>query len=116
MRVPDRLYLAVRQDLPPGLAAAQVCHAAFLFARQHPSITGPWERDSQYLIIVTVPDEIALIALASRALASGIEVSTWQEPDLADQKTAVVLQPGDVARRLCSNMPLFGRPLAAVAS
>lgn len=90
-------------------------HAAFLFARQHPSITGPWERDSQYLVVVTVPDEIALIALASRALAAGIEVSTWSEPDLADEKTAVVLQPGAIAQRLCSNMPLFGRAMTAVA-
>lgn len=102
--------MAVRADLPPGLAAAQAVHAAFLFAHQHPSITGPWQRDSQYLIIVSVPDEIALIALASRALEAGIEISTWSEPDMADEKTAVALQPGKVAQRLCSNLPLHGRP------
>lgn len=108
----DRLYLAVRGDLSPGLAAAQAVHAAFLFATQHPSITGPWLANSQYLVIVSVPDEIALIGLASRALEAGIEISTWAEPDLDGAKTAVALQPGAVARRLCANLPLHGRHLA----
>lgn len=111
----DRLYLAVRADLAPGLAAAQVAHAAFLFATQHPSFTGSWLRDSQFLIVVSVPDEVALIGLASRALAEGIVVSTWSEPDLAEQKTAVALQPGAVAQRLCANYPLHGRPAMGVA-
>jgi len=90
-------------------------HAAFQFAHQHPDMTTEWFRDSQYLVIVSVPDEVALIGLASRALAAGIEVSTWHEPDMADSATAVALEPGDVARRLCSNLPLHGRVLAGVA-
>lgn len=107
----DRLYIAVRADLAPGLAAAQIAHAAFLFASQHPELTRPWLAQSQYLIVVSVPDEIALIGLASRALSEGIVVSTWSEPDLAEQKTAVALQPGSVAQRLCANYPLHGRPM-----
>jgi peptidyl-tRNA hydrolase len=109
-----RLYIAVRADLAPGLAAAQAVHAAFLFAQQHPELVGPWQRDSQYLVIVSVPDEIALIGLASRALEQGIEVSSWHEPDMADETTAVALQPGHVARRLCANLPLHGRELTPV--
>lgn len=108
----DRLYLAVRGDLPPGLAAAQAVHAAIQFSTQHPSITGTWLRDSQYVVIVSVPDEVGLIGLASRALDAGIQVSTWHEPDLGDQTTAVALEPGPVARRLCAQYPLHGRPLA----
>lgn len=109
----DRLYIAVRADLSEGLAAAQAVHAAFQFAASHPSITGPWQAKSQYLVLVSVPDEVALIGLASRALASGIQVATWHEPDLADAATAVALEPGTVARRLCANLPLHGRRLAA---
>lgn len=71
-------------------------------------------RDSQFLVIVTVPDEVALIGVASRAIARGIGVTTWHEPDLDDQATAVALAPGFAARRLCSNLPLLGRVLAAV--
>ena len=111
----DRLYLAVRGDLPPGLAAAQAVHAAFQFASQHPSITGTWLRDSQYVVIISVPDEVGLIGLASRALAAGIQVSTWAEPDMGGQKTAVALEPGLIARRLCANYSLHGRAPLAVA-
>lgn len=110
-----RLYIAVRGDIPVGLAAAQAVHAAFSFATRHPSITGPWQRESQYLVIVTVPDEVALIALASSALARNLEVSTWHEPDLDGAATAVALEPGIAARRLCANLPLLGRELRAVA-
>lgn len=111
----SRLYIAVRSDLPVGLAAAQAVHAAFSFATRHPSITGPWQRDSQYLVIVTVPDEVALIGLASNAIARNLEVATWHEPDMAGEATAVALEPGLAARRLCSNLPLLGRDLKAVA-
>lgn len=111
----DRLYVAVRGDLSPGLAAAQVVHAAFQFATEHPSITGKWLKESQYLVIVSVPDEIALISLTSRALQQDVEVSCWHEPDLANEATAAALEPGDVARRLCANYPLHGRPALAVA-
>lgn len=71
-------------------------------------------RNSQFLVIVTVPDEIALIALASHAIARGIGLTTWHEPDLDGQATAVALAPGPAARRLCANLPLLGRVLAAV--
>lgn len=111
--IPDnaRLYIAVRSDLPLGLASAQAVHAAFLFSQQHPELVGRWHQDSQYLVLVSVPDEVELIGLASRALAAGIEVSTWHEPDLAGATTAVALEPGATARRLCANLPLHGRPL-----
>jgi peptidyl-tRNA hydrolase len=108
----DKLYLAVRADLVPGLAAAQAVHAALQFQQQHPDVVMPWMRDSQFLVIVSVSDEIALIGLASRALEAGIDVSTWHEPDMADSATAVALQPGAVARRLCASLPLHGRSLA----
>lgn len=72
-------------------------------------------KDSQYLVIVSVPDETALISLASRALAEDVTFSLWSEPDLNGERTALCLEPGDAARRLCSNLPLHGRDLRAVA-
>ena len=104
-----KLFIVVRADLPVGLAAAQAVHSAFAFATRHPCITGPWQRESQFLVIVTVPDEIALIALASNALARNLEISTWHEPDMGGEATALALEPGIAARRLCANLPLLGR-------
>lgn len=111
----SRLYLAVREDLSPGLAAAQAVHAAFAFASEHAGVTGPWQRDSQYLVIVSVADETTLRQLHGRAVDAGIVTTLWCEPDLDDAATAVALEPGEVARRLCSNFPLHGRRRELIA-
>lgn len=112
---PDRLYIVTRRDLPVGLAAAQAVHAAFQFASEHPDLVGPWLRDSQYLVIVTAPDEESMYDLARRAYVAGIEACPWHEPDRDNEFTALALQPGDEARRLCSSLPLLGKQLEAVA-
>lgn len=112
----SRLYIIVPEDLPPGLAAAQVAHVAFQYATRHPEITLEWLRDSQYLIVLTVPDEESLVLLATRALEAGLVIESWHEPDFNDQFTALALQPGEVARRLTSNLPLLGRLVPTTSS
>lgn len=107
----DRLYIVVRGDLSPGLAAAQAVHAAFAFSRAHPDVVEPWIADP-YLVLLTVPDESALIGLVSKALARGVKVAAWHEPDMGDALTAVALEPSALARRCTANLPLLGRPLA----
>lgn len=102
----DRLYVAVRADLSPGLQAAQAVHAAFEFSHQHPDVVHRWMSDSNYLVIVSVPDEGALCDLMTAAGAKGIGHTAVREPDIGDELTACVLAPGDAARRFCSNLPL----------
>jgi peptidyl-tRNA hydrolase len=111
---PDRLYIAVRADLPAGLQVAQAAHAAFTFAHDHPALTAAWHEHSQYLVIVAVPDEAALRALADKGVARDIPATVWTEPDLDDAVTAVAFAPGQPARRLCANLPLAGRTKAAI--
>lgn len=106
-----KLYVVVRGDLSPGLACAQAVHAAFAFAGVHPALTTAWQRDSQYLVILSVPDELALTSLMLKAAAADGTYTLWREPDLDDQATALTLGPGSVARRLTANLPLFGRQL-----
>ncbi len=104
-----RLYVAVRSDLPSGLQMAQAVHAAFEFTRDHPTEVADWLLTSNYLVIVSVPDEDALYSLIERAGYRGITRTAVREPDIDDQITAVALGPGDAARRLCANLPLAGR-------
>lgn len=72
-------------------------------------------RDSQYLIVVNVPDEDTLHRLVTDADRHGVPHSLWHEPDLTDpgsgrhQATAVALAPTVQTRRLCANLPLAGR-------
>lgn len=85
---------------------AQAVHAAFQFSISWPSVTMPWFANSNFLVIVSVPDEAALAALAESAWLLGIRRGITREPDLGNEMTAVSLAPGDAARRLCANLPL----------
>lgn len=101
--------MVTRADLPIGLQTAQAVHAAFQFGHDHRLLTSGWLHDSNYLIIVTVPDEFALEVLATTSLQRGLRVSVIREPDLDDQMTALAIEPGEEARRLCSSLPLVGK-------
>jgi peptidyl-tRNA hydrolase len=102
----DRFYVVVRSDLPPGLQAAQAVHSAIQFTQEWPDLLVPWYTDSNYLVIVAVPDEPSLWEMAKVAREQNIRYSITQEPDLDDKWTAVALQPGDMARMICSCLPL----------
>jgi len=109
------MYIAVRTDMSPGLQAAQAVHAAFHFSFDWPSMALAWVRDSNFLVVVAVPDEESLADLATQAVEEGIARTIVREPDLDNTITAVALEPGAIARRLCAEMPLAlkGRAMAA---
>lgn len=105
----------MRDDIPPGLQLAQVVHAALEFQHDHPEIVAAW-RTSNYVVIVSVPDEGALLDLITAAHQRGIPRTAVREPDLADEATAVALAPVPEAARLCACLPLAlkGRPMVPV--
>lgn len=93
--------------MPPGLQAAQAVHAAFQFYQAHPEITGRWLSDSNYLVLLAVPDEDALIELYTEAnMGRDLCALLVREPDLGDEATAVALEPGEAAQKLCACLPL----------
>jgi peptidyl-tRNA hydrolase len=106
------LYIVVRSDLPPGLQAAQAVHAAFHFSHDHPELVAPWIIRSNFLVIVAVPDEDALLDLIKEASVRGIVRTAVREPDIDDEATAVALAPGDAARKLCAALPLALKQVA----
>lgn len=65
-----------------------------------------WIRDSNFLVVVAVPDEPALMRLTTSVVEEGIAHTLVREPDLDGQATALAIEPGDDARRLCANLPL----------
>lgn len=104
----DRLYIITRDDLAIGLQAAQSAHAAFEFSHQHRLITTGWMAESNFIVLVTVPDLSALTEVVAAAIGHGLRLTLNYEPDVNDELTAVVLEPGPVAKRLCARMPLLG--------
>lgn len=94
--------------------AAQAVHAAFEYAVVHPKQAAAWYRESNYLVLLEVPGEGALQDLSRRAQLREIPAVEVREPDYDDQLTAIVLGPGDAARKLCSSLPLAMREVAMV--
>lgn len=111
-----RFYIVVRADLPsPGLQAAQSVHAAIEFQLLHPELIAPWHADSNFLVIVAAPGEGALMDLATAAHQAGIAWHAVREPDCNDEITALALEPGSIARRLCAELPLALKGAAMAA-
>ncbi len=102
----DRLYVVVRGDLPSGSQLAQAVHAAFDFSVQHPLLVRRWNQDSNYLVVLSAPDEDVLCEIAARAAFRGVESALIREPDFGNEATAIALSPGPVSRRICANLPL----------
>lgn len=102
----------MRADISPGLQAAQAVHAAFAFQRDHPDEIRKWLVESNFLVIVAVPDEHALLDLIVQAARRGITRTAVREPDIGDEVTAVALGPGIGAQKLCANLPLALKQVA----
>ncbi len=85
---------------------AQSVHAAFHFAHDHRDLVEPWLLKSNFLVIVSVPNEDALLDLIKEAATRGIARTAVREPDINDEATAVAFEPGAKARRLCAELPL----------
>lgn len=75
-----------------------------------------WLLRSNYLVIVSVPDEDALLDLITAVSSAGLVRSAIREPDLNNQATAVAIQPGPQARRICSRFPLCQRDTREMVS
>lgn len=88
------------------MQTAQAVHAAFQLATEHPSLVREWHEKSNFLVVLSVPDEAALVALADEAHERFIIREVVFEPDLDDQATAIAMRPGPDAQKLCANLPL----------
>ena len=105
----------VRSDLACGPQAAQGSHAAFQFAFEHPEICREWYEKSNYLIMLSVPDEDALLDYADMAHFENVPYSLFHEPDLDGSDggwhTALAIAPSHLGAKL-SHLPLLGKEVA----
>ncbi len=96
--------MIVRKDLPRGLQSAMLVHAA------GESSPGNLPHDT-HAIVLAVPDEPALVALAERLAKRGVAHVTIREPDAPwnDALMSIGLMPArreDLKRHL-SSLPLL---------
>ncbi len=112
-----KLYLVTRADLRHGSQAAQLVHGMATFAREYPSTFEAWERSSNVVVCIAVPNQDCLYDLSAKAEAlseaseNGLAISRFHEPDNdpGDQFTCIVLEPIDAFQDLCKGIPLACR-------
>lgn len=95
---------------------AQSLHAAIDFGLEHPALHRQWHRDSNYICDLSVKNEEELRLLSGKANDLGIKLTTFREPDLNHEVTAIALAPSEGARCLCSSLPLALRQLQGETS
>lgn len=102
------MVVITRRDLSFGLQAAQATHGVIEFCLQYPEITRDWHDKSNYIVVLAVDNEEDLVDIIQRAETKNIWFCYFNEPDLDDEVTVVVLEPGLDSRRLSSNIKLAG--------
>lgn len=75
-------------------------HAAIHFALDFPDVAAA----APVLVLLAASDELELAWLRSDAVAAGLRVTSFHEPDLDNALTAVALEPA--AGRLVARLPL----------
>jgi hypothetical protein len=74
------------------------------FAVAYPDLTADWHRASNTLVVLAVPDELALGWLSQDAERAGLRAVAVHEPDLDGALTALALEPAGY--RLVRSLPL----------
>ena len=108
----DKLFIAIRQDLPPKIQAVQACHALQAMNDQHPETIKAWGGN---LVLLGVKDTKELSELHCRLQRAQVPVASFCEPDLEGQATSLAID-GRAWKQL-SSLPLALRdaPLRSVA-
>jgi hypothetical protein len=94
----------VRKDIPLAHQAVQAVHAGISSARDliSPDLIHP------SLVLCTVPDKAALMAVQDRCNAAGVRNRVFVESDMGDEPTALATEPiNGKGRKLFQKLPLF---------
>ena len=105
-QVHQKLIIITRRDLHPGYQAVQSSHAGIDFQHQHPEISKQWNTKSNYLIILSVENEEQLSLFIKKFKYHNLKTTVFREPDIDNQITAIVVEPGEKSKKLTSNLPL----------
>jgi hypothetical protein len=82
--------------------------ADFIF--EHKDVANVWHNISNYIIILAVKDETALYAVHNTLRGLNISsTTTFKEPDIGNELTAIALIPDDRAEAYCRTLKLAFR-------
>lgn len=99
-----KLYTVVRSDISPGLQIAQAGHALVSFQSMFPDKYEKWRTESNNLVVLGVEGKEELAKVAYTLSCRGLDVATFQEPDLDNELTAITAEPS--SKKYLSTLPL----------
>jgi peptidyl-tRNA hydrolase len=79
---------------------------------KEPEAIKKWHEESNYVVVVSVPDEDELLDLADVAFYKDVPVHVFCEPDIGDEHTALAMAPGPEAASICGSLPLAMREVS----
>lgn len=100
---PQRLYVLVRHDMPPGVILCQAAHAFMEFVFTETDKAIEWRR-SNTICVVAVRDETDLLAWEKKMYECRKVSVMFHEPDMGGQATALAVEPS--AAKLLRGLPL----------
>lgn len=106
MEIP-KLVTVTRTDIPEGYQAVQSTHAAIDFVFEHPTRAGPWHKNSNTLVMLTVEDTRGLLRLIKKCDYLSIAYTVFREPDIGNQITAICLEPHPEVLKMVEKLPLL---------
>jgi len=102
-----KLYIVVRQDLPPGRSYAQVAHAIAEYAVLFQACFHGWHEASNTIVVLQVPTMVELARLCERAEFEGCRKAEFHETDLNNELTAVAFEPSEKSRLFLKHLELL---------
>jgi len=106
MEIP-KLVTVTRTDIPEGHQAVQSTHAAIDFVFEHPTRAGPWYKNSNTLVMLTVKDVDGLKKLIKKCDYLRLEYTVFREPDMGNEITAICIEPHPETYKMVSKLPLL---------
>jgi hypothetical protein len=102
--VVPKLYVVVRQDLPPGAILSQAIHAAIEYSVVMRDELVAWHKASNTICVLGVKDEAELMAVANKMIDCRRKFVQFIEPDMESATTALCIEPS--AAKLLRHLPL----------
>ena len=79
------------------------------FILEHKDVANVWHNISNYIIILAVKNEAELHAVHKALRGLNISLTTFHEPDIGNELTAIALLPDDEAEVYCRKLKLAFR-------
>ena len=105
-QINQKLVIITRRDLHPGYQAVQSAHAGIDFQHEYPEIAKQWNKQSNYLIILSVENEEQLLLFLEKCKWYNLKTTIFKEPDIGNEVTAIAVEPGSRTKKLTSRLPL----------